>query len=78
MTDPKAQRLVKHARDLFAYLGKKYSMSPQHVAEADDWIERLERSSEKRTRRKLIASDRHHRKDGRAVFGMARLSVDKA
>ena len=42
MTDPKAQRLVKHARDLFAYLGKKYSISPQHLAEADDWIERLE------------------------------------
>ena len=43
MTSPKAERLVKHARDLFAYLGKKYSMSLQHVAETDDWIERLER-----------------------------------
>jgi hypothetical protein len=42
MTDPKAQVLVKRARNLFAYLGKKYSISPQHLAEADDWIERLE------------------------------------
>jgi hypothetical protein len=64
MTDPKGQRLVEQFRALFAE--KKYSMSPRHKAEADDWVERLEcwlrdTNEEIETLEQAMRNSRRHR-----------------